>query len=85
MFHEFVHTIGLAAGCSPNHDLTGHASDYTNDIMWAGNEPLDLLASLDIGADDHFRHNNNGCLDLAQAGYITPLQFDYWLPEEVER
>ena len=85
MLHEFVHTIGLAAGCALNHHLNGHVSDYSNDLMWSGDEPWDLPATLDIGGDDYFRHANNGCPDLAQVGYITPLPPDYWLPEGVER
>ena len=80
MLHEFIHTIGLAARCAPSHHLNGHVSDSTNDLMWAGDQPWDLLATLDIGRDDYFRHSNNGCPDLAQAGYITPLPADYWLP-----
>ena len=85
MLHEFIHTIGLAANCAPNHHLNGHVSDYNNDLMWAGDQPWDLPATLDIGGDDYFRHGNEGCPDLAQVGYITPLPPDYWLPEGVNQ
>ena len=54
ILHEFIHTIGLAARCAPNHHLDGHVSDFTNDLMWAGDQPWDLPATLNIGRDDYF-------------------------------
>ena len=75
MLHEFIHSIGLAASCASNHHLNGHVSDFPNDLMWAGSEPWDLPATLDIGSDDYFRHSNGGYPDLAQVGYITPPTF----------
>ena len=84
MLHEFIHSIGLAASCASNHHLNGHVSDFPNDLMWAGSEPWDLPATLDIGSDDYFRHSNGGCPDLAQVGYITPLPSNYWLPEGLQ-
>ena len=85
MLHEFIHSIGLAASCAPNHHLNGHVSDFPNDLMWAGSEPWDLPATLDIGGDDYFRHPDGGCPDLAQVGYIAPLPSDYWLPEGLQQ
>ena len=81
MLHEIMHTIGLVAECAPNHHLAGHVSDSSNDLMWAGNEPWELPPRLDIGNDDYFQHNNAGCLDLANSGFINPLPSDYWLPQ----
>ena len=80
MLHEIIHTIGLAAECAPNPHLAGHVSDSSNDLMWAGNEPWELPPRMDIGNDDYFQHNNAGCLDLANSGFINPLPSDYWLP-----
>jgi len=80
MIHELFHSFGLTAVCSPNHHLSGHVSDATNDLMWSGNAPWLFPAKLDIGRDDYFRHGIEGCRDLASVGYIDPLPDNYWLP-----
>ena len=83
MLHEFIHTLGLASTCAPNHHLSGHVSDSPNDLMWTGDAPWELPPRLDIGNDDYFRHENQDCPDLANVGYIVPLPDDYWLPPGV--
>ena len=83
MLHEFIHSLGLASTCAPNHHLSGHVSDSANDLMWSGDAPWDLPPRLDIGNDDYFRHGNPDCPDLANVGYIVPLPKDYWLPPGV--
>ncbi len=83
MLHEFIHALGLASTCAPNHHLSGHVSDSPNDLMWAGDAPWNLPPRLDIGNDDYFRHGNPDCPDLANVGYIVPLPDDYWLPPGV--
>lgn len=85
MFHEFIHSLGLASTCAPNHHLSGHVSDSPNDLMWTGDALWELPPRLDIGNDDYFRHGNPDCPDLANVGYIVPLPDDYWLPPGVSR
>jgi hypothetical protein len=40
--------------------------------MYAGELPW-YPSVLDIGRDDYFKHNNPGCLDLANSPYMTPM------------
>ena len=73
MLHEIVHTLGLVATCAPHHHLNGHASDSPRDLMWSGDAPWEIWRmELDVGRDDYFGHNLEGCSDLANDPFLTP-------------
>jgi hypothetical protein len=71
MLHDILHGLGAVPMCAPNHHLAGHVSDFSNDLMWAGNQPWRFPARLDLGRDDYYGHGRAGCADLAQSPYLT--------------
>ena len=71
MLHDILHGLGMVATCAPHHHLAGHVSDYSNDLMWAGNQPWRFPARLDIGRDDYYGHGRSDCADLSRSPYLT--------------
>lgn len=71
MLHDILHGLGMVATCAPHHHLSGHVSDFANDLMWAGNRPWLFPARLDIGRDDYYGHGRSNCADLARSPYLT--------------
>ncbi len=68
MLHETMHTLGFVATCAPHHTRSGHVSDSPTDLMYAGDQPWTPQV-LDVGRDDYFGANRQGCLDLTQSEY----------------
>lgn len=71
MLHDILHGLGAVPTCAPNHHLAGHVSDFSNDLMWAGNQPWRFPARLDLGRDDYYGHGRTECADLARSPYLT--------------
>ena len=71
MLHDILHGLGIVGTCAPHHHLSGHVSDFPNDLMWAGNQPWSFPARLDIGRDDYYGHGRTDCPDLARSPYLT--------------
>ena len=71
MLHDILHGLGMVPTCAPHHHLSGHVSDFANDLMWAGNQPWQFPAHLDIGRDDYYGHGRTDCADLARSPYLT--------------
>lgn len=80
VLHEIMHTLGLVASCAPSHHRAGHVSDFTDDLMWAGDAPWKFPLRLDVGRNDYFRHDGSPCPDLAGSGFLDPLPDNYWVP-----
>ena len=64
--HEVIHTFGAVASCAPNATAGMHVGDSRVDIMGGGGI---IGGALDWGRDDYFRHDNAGCLDVADTPY----------------
>ena len=71
MLHDILHGLGMVPTCAPHHHLSGHVSDFANDLMWAGNQPWQFPTHLDIGRDDYYGHGRTDCADLARSPYLT--------------
>jgi hypothetical protein len=71
MVHEILHTLGFVPGCAPHQFASGHVSEPTNDLMYAGSEPWSLPPTLDVGHDDYFLTGRTDCPDLASSPYLT--------------
>jgi hypothetical protein len=69
MLHELVHTLGFVPTCAPHHTRSGHVSDDTDDLMWAG-DGFWTPSTLDVGRDDYYDSGVAGCADLAQNPYL---------------
>lgn len=72
IIHEVLHTIGAVPSCAPNflgESLRGHVDDNRNDIMWQFIVP-DTFRRLDVGRNDYFDHNIDGCTDLADSPFL---------------
>ncbi|HEY8103470.1 MAG TPA: hypothetical protein VIE18_03080 [Gaiellaceae bacterium] len=71
MLHDILHGLGMVGTCAPHHTLSGHVSDFANDLMYAGTSPWGLPPTLDIGRDDYYGHSRSDCPDLARSPYLT--------------
>ena len=66
----------MVPSCAPNYegddgDEIGHISDWEIDLMWPSSSG-DQFQSLDLGRDDYFGHDNEGCLDVADSPFLIP-------------
>jgi hypothetical protein len=80
--HRIIHGLGFAPKCAPHyteHILPGHVSDNPQDLLYDGVEPSQA-SLLDIGHDDYFKHNNPGCIDLANSLFLDPAKPDAVAP-----
>ena len=73
MIHEVMHTLGFVPTCAPHTTPTSpsHVDDATDDLMYAGAEPWQFPAVLDVNHDDYFEAHIPGCLDLASSPYFV--------------
>lgn len=72
IIHEVLHTIGAVPSCAPNFvgdGLRGHIDDHKADIMWPFVVP-DTFRRLDVGRNDYFDHDIEGCTDLADSPFV---------------
>ena len=72
IIHEVLHTIGAVPSCAPNFvgdSLRGHIDDHKADIMWPFVVP-DTFRRLDVGRNDYFDHDIEGCTDLADSPFV---------------
>ena len=77
MIHEIMHSLGAVPSCAPNSDahdgdLRGHVDDWDIDLMWGQGHSEDTRLSLDLGRDDYFDHDNEGCPDVADSPFLIP-------------
>jgi hypothetical protein len=73
VIHEVLHTIGAVPSCAPNfvgESFRGHIGDSPADIMWPFIVP-DTFRRLDVGRNDYFDHDIEGCTDLADSPFLT--------------
>jgi hypothetical protein len=71
MLHEILHAIGFVPACAPNSDGGHHVVDSSTDLMYAG-EASWVPSVLDLNHDDYYLHDNPGCLDLDDSGWLMP-------------
>ncbi len=72
VIHEVLHTIGAVPSCAPNfvgESLRGHIDDNRADVMWQF-VVTDTFRRLDVGRNDYFDHNIEGCTDLADSPFL---------------
>ena len=79
LLHELLHTIGVVASCAPHHTASGHVSDASDDLMYAGSAAWGW-EQLDAGHDDYWRHDDPACVDLARSVFLAPLPQNAQLP-----
>ena len=79
LLHETFHTLGVVATCAPHHSNRGHVGDDPRDLMYGSSLPWQP-SILDVGHDDYYKHQNAGCLDLAQSAFLDPLPANAVLP-----
>jgi hypothetical protein len=76
--HEIVHLLGLPASCGKSVDDGGHVVDDPSDLMYGrGHTTADAI---DAGHDDYYRHDIDGCPDLADSAFLDPPPDDPELP-----
>jgi hypothetical protein len=68
--HEIFHGLGAVPTCAPNHVLSGHTSDTSNDLMYAGSQPWQPTM-IDLNNDDYWGHDIDDCPDISNAGYLV--------------
>jgi hypothetical protein len=78
LLHEVLHTLGFAPSCAPHVTQVDHVNDSPTDIMYAPDathtgywDPLNAV--LDYNHDDYYGAHIQGCLDLANSPYLTPV------------
>ncbi len=69
ILHEILHTLGAPAKCAKNldPDSTSHVNDSKKDILYK----ISGETYLDYNNDDYYKHNIEGCLDIADSKYLT--------------
>ena len=72
MLHELVHTLGFVPACAPNNNRVSHTGTPANDLMYAGDDPWDLVdVVLDEDNDDYYGHDALDCIDLEDSPFLT--------------
>lgn len=71
MLHEVLHAIGFVPDCAPHSDGGQHLNDDPTELMYAGDQSW-IPSVLDAGNDDYYQHDNAGCLDLDDSGWLMP-------------
>ena len=77
ILHELFHTQAAAYGCGKRTYKGGHVKG--SDILAAGT----VTSSLDSRNDTYYRHDIEGCPDLAKSVFVTPTAEDSWDPYDV--
>lgn len=83
MLHETLHGIGFIPECAPNNvvDDPHHVRDSSIDLMFAYANVVQQMI-LDVGNDDYFKHNIDGCPDLADSVFLEPLPINPEVPKD---
>ena len=77
ILHELFHTQAAAYGCGKRTYKGAHVKG--SDILAAGT----VTSSLDSRNDTYYRHDIEGCPDLAKSVFVTPTAEDSWDPYDV--
>jgi len=77
ILHELFHTQGASYACGKRDDGHGHVKG--SDLLAADN----VKSSIDSKNDTYYRHDIEGCPDLAKSVFVTPTAEDPWDPFDV--
>ena len=77
ILHELFHTQAAAYGCGKRTYKGSHVKG--SDILASGT----VTSSLDSRNDTYYRHDIEGCPDLAKSVFVTPTAEDPWDPFDV--
>jgi hypothetical protein len=77
ILHELFHTQAAAYGCGKRTYKGSHVKG--SDILGSGT----VTSSLDSRNDTYYRHDIEGCPDLAKSVFVTPTAEDSWDPYDV--
>jgi len=77
ILHEWFHTQGASYACGKRDDGHGHVKG--SDLLAANN----VKSSIDSKNDTYYRHDIEGCPDLAKSVFVTPTAEDPWDPYDV--
>ena len=77
ILHEWFHTQGASYACGKRDDGHGHVKG--SDLLAANN----VKSSIDSKNDTYYRHDIEGCPDLAKSVFVTPTAEDPWDPFDV--
>ena len=77
ILHELFHTQAAAYGCGKRTYKGSHVKG--SDILASGT----VTSSLDSRNDTYYRHDIEGCPDLAKSVFVTPTAEDSWDPYDV--
>ena len=77
ILHELFHTQAAAYGCGKRTYKGSHVKG--SDILASGT----VKSSLDSRNDTYYRHDIEGCPDLAKSVFVTPTAKDSWDPYDV--
>ena len=77
ILHEWFHTQGASYQCGKRDDGHGHVKG--SDLLAADT----VTSSIDSKNDTYYRHDIEGCPDLAKSVFVTPTAEDPWDPFDV--
>ena len=77
ILHELFHTQGASYACGKRNDGHGHVKG--SDVLAADS----VKSSIDSRNDTYYRHDIEGCPDLAKSVFVTPTAEDPWDPFDV--
>ena len=77
ILHELFHTQAAAYGCGKRTYKGAHVKG--SDILAVG----ELSTSIDSNNNTYYRHDIEGCPDLAKSVFVTPTAEDPWDPYDV--
>jgi hypothetical protein len=77
ILHELFHAQGAAYGCGKRTYKGAHVKG--SDILGVNT----VTSSLDSRNDTYYRHDIEGCPDLAKSVFVTPTAEDSWDPYDV--
>ena len=77
ILHELFHTQGAAYACGKRTYEGTHVKG--SDVLGKGT----LSAEIDSKNDTYYRHDIEGCPDLAKSVFVTPTAKDSWDPYDV--
>jgi hypothetical protein len=77
ILHELFHTQAAAYGCGKRTYKGAHVKG--SDILAVG----ELSTSIDSNNNTYYRHDIEGCADLAKSVFVTPTAEDSWDPYDV--
>ena len=76
ILHEWFHTQGASYACGKRH-IKGHVKG--SDVLAADS----VKSSIDSRNDTYYRHDIEGCPDLAKSVFVTPTAEEPWDPYDV--